>query len=176
MRWNLPNAITASRLLLAALFGVLLFAGYSRATLLAVFALAALTDLVDGLAARALGQVTPGGAVLDQWVDRIFTVVVVALLVAHAERNGERGVIALLALACAREIVSLPGVAIALARGKPLYHVEFVGKLATFVQSLTLGAILFRAPFAAVLTGGCALVGVVSGASYVRYALGPAKA
>ena len=148
MRWNLPNALTASRLPLAALFGWLLLTGHSRATLLAVFALAALTDLFDGLAARALGQVTHGGAVLDQWMDRAFTA----------------------------PIVALPGVLIALARGRRLYHVEFVGKLATFVQSVTLGAIIAAPPFAPALALACALVGVASGASHLRYALHAARA
>jgi hypothetical protein len=52
----------------------------------------------------------------------------------------------LLALACAREIVALPGVAIVLWRKKRLYHVEYVGKVATFVQSMTLGVIILGAP------------------------------
>jgi len=176
LRWSLPNLLTASRLPLALVFGALLFTGHSRATLLAVFALAAVTDLFDGIAARRLGQVTRAGAVLDQWVDRGFTALVVGFLGTHAALAGDLATLGLLALACAREIVALPGVAILRVRGKPLYHVEFVGKLATFAQSVTLGAIVAAVPFAPALALVCAAIGVASGASYLRYALAAERA
>lgn len=179
---NLPNAITLSRLFLVLPFGYLLFAGHSRWVLLAVFGLAAATDWLDGFVARRLGRVTPEGAALDQLVDRVFTVLIVLLLLTHAylvdggpsleTARRARGLPLLLGLSCTREIVGLPGVVIALVRRRPLYHVESVGKLATFVQCATLGAILLEVPWALELASACALVGAVAGATYVRYALG----
>jgi phosphatidylglycerophosphate synthase len=159
-----PDLITVSRLLLAGPFGYLLFAGYPRWVLLAVFGVAAATDWLDGFVARRLGQVSPRGAWLDQMVDRCFTVSVVALLLGHGAPS------ALLALSCTREITGLVGVAIALWRGVPLYHVEYVGKVTTAIQSVTLGAIILDVPWALYLAIACAVVGVVSGANYARYA------
>jgi phosphatidylglycerophosphate synthase len=176
---DLPNAITLSRLLLVLPFGWLLFAEFPRWMLLAVFALAALTDALDGLVARRLGAVTRAGARLDQVVDRIFTTAIVLLLLAHGSRTGTRSpapepaLLLLLALCCAREIVGLPGVAIAWLRGKPLYHVERVGKLATLVQSVTLGAILIEVGWAVYLALCCGILGIASGANYIRYSLAP---
>jgi CDP-diacylglycerol--glycerol-3-phosphate 3-phosphatidyltransferase len=80
---TVPDAITVSRLLLTGPFAYLLFAGYGGWTLIAIFALAAATDWLDGFLARRLGQVSPEGAWLDQMVDRSFTLVVVALLLVH---------------------------------------------------------------------------------------------
>jgi phosphatidylglycerophosphate synthase len=174
---TLPDAITMSRLVLTAPFGYLLFAGYGHWPLFGVFALAAATDWLDGFTARRLGQVNPRGAWLDQMVDRAFTVVVVVLLLLHAwsadgvSPRAGNDLPLLLGLACAREIVALPGVAIVLWRKMQLYHVEYVGKVATFVQSVTLCAIVLRVPFVLYLSLACAAVGVVSGANYVRYSL-----
>jgi CDP-diacylglycerol--glycerol-3-phosphate 3-phosphatidyltransferase len=172
MRWTVPNAVSLSRLLLAAAFGYLLFTDHGRVTLLVVFALAALSDALDGAVARGLGQVTHEGAVLDQFVDRIFTAAIVLLLLVHplaAERP-------LLLLACARELVALPGVGIALARGKRLYHVERLGKVATFVQSVTLAVIIAGVPWAPHLAVVCAVTGVAAALNYIRYSLGPVDA
>jgi phosphatidylglycerophosphate synthase len=175
---TLPNAFTLSRLLLVAPFGYLLFAGYGRWTLFALFALAAVTDGFDGFFARRLGQVTPEGAWLDQMTDRGFTVAIVLLLLIHGWRAGGESHVGatplplLVGLSCAREIVALPGVVIVLLRRMRLYHVEYVGKVATFVQSVTLGAIILEIPWALHLALACAVVGVFAGANYVRYSLG----
>jgi phosphatidylglycerophosphate synthase len=177
MRLNLPNALTLSRLLLGAAFGYLLFTGHGRPVLVATFALAAVSDAFDGLAARRLGQTTPSGAVLDQVVDRAFTVLVAGLLIVHGLGTPDGGPAPgadlpwLIALACTREIVGLPGVAIALARRKRLYHVEWIGKIATFVQSVTLAVIISGVPWALPVAVACAVVGSLSGASYLRYSL-----
>jgi CDP-diacylglycerol--glycerol-3-phosphate 3-phosphatidyltransferase len=158
----------------------LLFAEYARGILLAVFSLAAISDLFDGLVARRWGQATLEGAVLDQMVDRLFTISVVSLLLGHAlaanqtwttpTRSGQ-SLPLLLALACAREIVALPGVVIVLLRGRRLYHVERVGKLATFVQSVALGTIILDVSWALAPALGCAAIGIVSGGNYVRYSI-----
>jgi CDP-diacylglycerol--glycerol-3-phosphate 3-phosphatidyltransferase len=174
---SVPNIVTLSRLLLVAPFGYLLFAGYSRWTVLTIFALAAVTDWFDGFVARRLDQVTPEGAWLDQMVDRCFTMAIVLTLLAHAWLAN--GVLAragpslplLLVLACAREIVALPGVFIVLLRKARLYHVEYVGKVATFVQSVTLSAIILDVSWALYPALGCAVVGIFSGANYLRYSL-----
>jgi CDP-diacylglycerol--glycerol-3-phosphate 3-phosphatidyltransferase len=177
---NVPKAITASRLLFAGVFGYLLFAGAGRTTLLAVFGLAAVSDWLDGYFARRLDQVTPGGAVLDQYIDRVFTALIVGFLLVHAlvgdgawesafERRPSMPI--LLGLAYARDLVALPGIAIVLSRGKRLYHVEYIGKVATFVQSLVLAVIIFQPAWAWYPALACAAVGVVSAANYIRYSL-----
>lgn len=68
--WNLPNQITASRILLSvALFAVLHFEMYLVALIL--FLVAASTDWIDGYVARKTGQVTQLGRILDPFADKI---------------------------------------------------------------------------------------------------------
>jgi cardiolipin synthase len=68
--WNLANALTALRLVLAPTFLVLYVQG-DRVRALAAFAAAAATDVLDGLAARALHQRTRLGAFLDPIADKL---------------------------------------------------------------------------------------------------------
>jgi CDP-diacylglycerol---glycerol-3-phosphate 3-phosphatidyltransferase len=67
---NVPNQITALRLVLSIVLFVLLPLGYFWASLV-VFVIAASTDWVDGYWARKYGQVTTLGRILDPFVDKI---------------------------------------------------------------------------------------------------------
>jgi phosphatidylglycerophosphate synthase len=73
------NAVTLSRgLLIAPIFG-LLWAGQATAAL-ALYVLAALTDLVDGWLARRFKQSSEFGAQLDAVVDNLFSVAILGFL------------------------------------------------------------------------------------------------
>ena len=67
---NLPNSLSALRILLTPVFVLLYESGRLRAAG-SVLLLAALTDLLDGMLARALGQVTPLGKALDPVADKL---------------------------------------------------------------------------------------------------------
>ena len=68
--WNLPNQITASRLVLTAVVFVCFeLQWYLAATIL--FVIAAATDWLDGYLARRYGQVTRLGRILDPFVDKL---------------------------------------------------------------------------------------------------------
>ncbi|WP_353567048.1 CDP-diacylglycerol--glycerol-3-phosphate 3-phosphatidyltransferase [Haloferula sargassicola] len=70
---NLPNAITLSRLVLAAIFvAAMSFPGFpGYLTALVCFSVAAATDWLDGYLARKMGLVTPLGKLLDPLADKI---------------------------------------------------------------------------------------------------------
>jgi cardiolipin synthase (CMP-forming) len=67
--WNLANALTALRFVLAPTFLALYLHG-ERVRALAAFAAAAATDVLDGLVARVLHQHTRLGAFLDPIADK----------------------------------------------------------------------------------------------------------
>jgi len=68
--WNVPNQLTAMRLLLSiAVFVLLPLQQYTLAT--ALFVLAAATDWVDGYWARKYNQVTQLGRIFDPFVDKV---------------------------------------------------------------------------------------------------------
>jgi CDP-diacylglycerol---glycerol-3-phosphate 3-phosphatidyltransferase len=76
--WNLPNALTALRLLLVPVFAWLLYrsnGGSDSAAVAAaiVFAVASLTDFIDGDLARRRNQVTNFGKVADPIADKALT-------------------------------------------------------------------------------------------------------
>lgn len=72
---NVPNALTVFRIVLVPVFLYLLIVSDTQGTALrywalAVFVVAAITDLIDGDYARRTGQVTPFGQVADPIADK----------------------------------------------------------------------------------------------------------
>lgn len=85
--WTLSNLLSVSRIfMLAPIVYLLLQEGEAaRWWALVWIFLAMLTDTLDGLAARALGQVTETGKALDPLADKICIGVVLAVLVVRGE-------------------------------------------------------------------------------------------
>jgi CDP-diacylglycerol--glycerol-3-phosphate 3-phosphatidyltransferase len=78
--WNVPNALSMTRLVLAFTVGVIIELEWYLAAAI-VFILAASTDFIDGWWARKFNQVTKFGRILDPFVDKIIiTAALVALV------------------------------------------------------------------------------------------------
>jgi CDP-diacylglycerol--glycerol-3-phosphate 3-phosphatidyltransferase len=76
--WNLPNALTVLRILLVPVYGALLLHDdgsrpWWRFAAWVVFAVAALTDGLDGKLARSRGQITNFGKIADPIADKALT-------------------------------------------------------------------------------------------------------
>lgn len=71
--WNLPNTLTLSRIVLVPLLVVVLLTQLPDKEYwgLAIFLLAALTDLLDGIIARRTNRITVVGALLDPIADKL---------------------------------------------------------------------------------------------------------
>ncbi len=90
MRWTIPNILTVIRLLAAP--GVALaFVAFARPTAdwvaLTLFVLAALTDYLDGRLARAWGQETNIGRMLDPIADKAMVVIALSVIVGLSRIN-----------------------------------------------------------------------------------------
>jgi len=159
--WNVPNFLTAIRIIAAVVMFPLIMLGYSLKILAFVFIIIALTDGFDGYAARALNQKTRFGRVFDPIADRIFMgLVVIALLFKYQMYS--------IFLIMTREIVTLPAL-IFYKKGNFEFDVKFVGKLTTFMQSAALPALLLDLGiFAYVLVGITSVVGLISGIYYIK--------
>ena len=120
--------------------------------------------------ARKLKQTTSIGARLDQVVDRIFTIVIaIAILVYFLLNNNGR--IVLLFMIVSREIIGLPGFVIRIIRNKDAYKVRYIGKVTTFVQSVTIALLILGVNwilYPAIIT---CLIGIVSGFDYLKDSL-----
>ena len=173
--WNLPNALTVLRFLLVPVYGVLLFLDggsdpWWRFWAWVVFAVAAVTDWVDGKIARRRGEITNFGKVADPIADKALTgTAFIGLSVLGVVWWWVTVVILVreVAITALRFGIIRHGVLQA-GRG---------GKLKTMLQTISLGALTFPLwvlpfgriwTFAAYVVLGAALVmTVVSGVDYI---------
>ena len=167
--WTIPNLVGYVRLAAIPVFCVLAFeSGDGRATAPALIYLGiALGDYVDGFLARATGQYSRMGALLDPVVDRL-TVISGAAVCWHFELL-PRWALAVLAL---RELVTLVLGELALRRGVDI-EVNWIGRIGVFLVfggifwSMVVDWWIIRAGFVV----GVAIA-VLATAVYVRAALG----
>jgi len=80
---NLPNVLTLMRIVLIPVFIGIFYMPFAGAHTIAavIFALACLTDLLDGYFARKLKQISPFGAFLDPVADKLLVASTLLLLV-----------------------------------------------------------------------------------------------
>jgi CDP-diacylglycerol--glycerol-3-phosphate 3-phosphatidyltransferase len=81
--WNVPNLLTFGRILIIPLFIYLAYQANPLASLLAgaLFAVAAITDVIDGWLARRMGLVTVIGKFLDPLADKLIVLAAMVMLV-----------------------------------------------------------------------------------------------
>jgi CDP-diacylglycerol--glycerol-3-phosphate 3-phosphatidyltransferase len=171
---NLANALTALRIVLVPVFGVLLFAdgGHQdgwRIAAWGAFAIAAFTDRLDGQVARAWGQVTEFGKLADPIADKALTGTALVGLSLLDELSW-----------WVTAVVLIREVGVTLLRFWVLRHgvipASRGGKLKTFLLSVGIG--LYVLPLTGVLHDVAVLVmavavvvALVTGADYVRQAM-----
>lgn len=158
----LPNILSAARVPLAL---ALPFAK-EKESALAIIGAAGVTDLLDGFAARKLGQTTPLGAAIDGFADKAFSVTVLGTLVA-------RGVLspASALLLATREIIELPlAVRVLWSEKARAVNVDRAangwGKLATALEMGAVVASIARSRFARPMVIAAGIAGAVAGISY----------
>ena len=83
MRLNIPNALTMMRIFLIPVLVLVFYLPFANHLLVAaiIFAVAAITDWLDGYLARRLGQTSAFGAFLDPVADKLMVAVALVLLV-----------------------------------------------------------------------------------------------
>lgn len=136
-RSQVPNALTIARFCLIPVFIVLILTsdgGYSWPAAI-VFAIAGVTDQVDGYLARRWHVESAFGKFADPLADRLMIDSAVILLL-HAGRLPW-----LALLIPARDLVTLVGTPIMLGRGYE-FRVNLIGKAATWLLYASLGFIM----------------------------------
>lgn len=171
---TLPNALTALRVALIPVFAVCVLRGASGAAL-AVFATAAVTDLLDGAAARLLDQRTKLGSYLDPIADKSLAFTAFVLLAWRGSLP-----VWLAALVVSRDALVVGFyVILRVRRGyQPRVRPSLLGKAATFFELTLVGVALIAALAAhpawavALRDGMCvgtALLTVTSAGQYVHH-------
>jgi cardiolipin synthase len=159
---GLPNALTILRILLVPVFVVafVIPGDVARLVAFAVFALAGISDWLDGFAARKLKAGSDLGRMLDPIADKVLVAVALMMLVAEGtftRYNPTTGMLSLLKLVPAliilgREIL-VSGLREFLAGTRVSVPVTAVAKFKTAVQMIAIGAMILT-PLADVFAPG----------------------
>jgi cardiolipin synthase len=137
MNLTAANQLTILRMLLIPAFVILLLYGY-RGWALVTFLAAGLTDLLDGLIARATGQKTTLGAWLDPMADKLLLVTMFVMLTLPNTGAANRLPLWFTVLVISRDVAIVLTVAVVnLAVGPRTFRPSFLGKIATAVFVLT---------------------------------------
>ncbi len=142
MPLNLPNTLTLLRLLMIPVLVVVFYLPFRNHLIVAaiVFAVAAITDWIDGYLARRLGQTTPFGAFLDPVADKLIVAVALVLLV---ERHDNMIFSIAASIIIGREIViSALREWMAELGERTSVAVSYVGKVKTAFQMIAITALL----------------------------------
>lgn len=159
----MPNLLSGARVPLAVAFPLV---AQNAPVALGVLGFAGLSDVLDGWAARKLGQATPVGALVDGVADKVFAASVLGTLVA----TGMLSPVSALLLAT-RELGELP-LAIRVLTSKRARLTEIdrkanrIGKVATVLEFATVLAVIANVPAKNVLLAATAVCGAAAAATY----------
>jgi cardiolipin synthase (CMP-forming) len=136
-RWTVANQLTLLRMLLIPAF--VIFVVYGRpGWALVTFAVAGVTDGLDGLIARRAGQKTSLGAWLDPMADKLLLVTTFVVLTVPGTDLVNRFPLWLTILVITRDVVIVTTVAIVTAvMGVRTFRPSVYGKVATGIYVLT---------------------------------------
>ena len=184
---NLPNKITLARIVLIPVFVLFFYLDFKYHELVAAFffALAALTDFLDGYIARSQNLVTNMGKFLDPIADKVLVSTALILLLtdmrifmAYASHAGLIFAGICVALIIARELI-IGGFRLVAVEKRAVIAADKLGKLKTVLQDVTIFAALVGTAFlnwdtakafniiALILLALSTLLTVVSGANYI---------
>jgi len=136
MNLTAANQLTILRMLLIPAFVILLLYGY-RGWALLTFLIAGLTDLLDGLIARATGQKTTLGAWLDPMADKLLLVTMFVVLTLPGI-GANRLPVWFTVLVISRDVAIVLTVAVVnLAMERRTFRPSMYGKAATAIYIVT---------------------------------------
>jgi cardiolipin synthase len=131
------NQLTILRLLLVPVFALCMLYGHPGAAL-AAFAVAGVTDALDGLIARRTGQLTALGAWLDPMADKLLVATMFVMLTVPGLGMPQRLPLWLTVLVLSRDIAIVLTVAVVnLAVARRTFRPTMLGKTATVVYLMT---------------------------------------
>lgn len=150
---NIPNILTVFRVVLIPVFIVLYYVGdFNQPNFYAwlVFAIACVTDLIDGYLARRLNMGTKFGAFLDPVADKFIVCVALVLIVEHYSsytdviKYSQIITIPSLIIICREMIISALREWMAELGKRAAVSVKWVGKWKTTFQMFAIGGLIWQ--------------------------------
>lgn len=165
MPLNLPNLLTVLRIMLVPVLVVALLGNTPAGDVLAavVFALASLTDFIDGYLARSRGSVTTFGKLMDPLADKLL---VVGALLSLVSLHRLEGWVAMVIIARELAVTVLRAGA---AQSGTIIAASMLGKLKTCLQIAAILAVIAvhePALWVSLLVYGAVAITVLSGLEY----------
>lgn len=138
---ELPNKLTLSRIVFAAIFTILLSIDvpYFNTLAFLVFVIASITDIYDGKLARKHNIVTTFGKLMDPLADKILTAAAFILLITHEPVN----IYAWMALIIITREFAVTGLRLIAISENKVIDADNLGKIKTITQLTTIITILF---------------------------------
>jgi cardiolipin synthase (CMP-forming) len=177
MNLTAANQLTILRMLLIPAFAIQLLYGH-RGWALITFLAAGLTDLLDGLIARATGQKTTLGAWLDPMADKLLLVTMFVMLTLPDIGSANRLPLWFTVLVISRDVAIVLTVAVVnLAIGPRTFRPSLSGKLATATFIVTgVVALYFNylgrpSPIVTAFIYASLAITIISAADYARQIL-----
>ncbi|MFO8155676.1 MAG: CDP-diacylglycerol--glycerol-3-phosphate 3-phosphatidyltransferase [Pseudomonadota bacterium] len=151
MRWNLPNILTLLRIAAIPVFVVVFYLpfGWSNEAVTVIFALAAITDWLDGFLARRMGVTSAFGAFLDPVADKLMVAAALVLLVDNNPTSHHGLLMALPAVVIIGREITISALREWMAEvgERASIAVSWVGKVKTTAQMAALLLLLYQEPF-----------------------------
>lgn len=165
---NLANRITITRIILTPLFIAAVVYGRMNIALM-LFAVAVISDGLDGFVARSMHQQTSIGTILDPIADKILLIsAFICLTLIKSIPDGLRLPPYVPIIVISRDaIIVLGSVLIHVVRGGVKIAPSFWGKFTTFFQMMTIVSILIRFKYSCYVWNIAALLTVISGIDYM---------
>lgn len=162
MKLNLPNKLTVLRIIMIPVFVALFYVEFPYHYLLSaiIFALAALTDFLDGKIARKYNLVTTLGKFLDPIADKVLvSTALIILLAPIGEAILPWYMSIVVAVILARELI-ISGFRMVAASKNVILSADKSGKIKTFCQDIAILILLLGAQFMAGLYTVVNIVGL----------------
>ena len=163
---QIPNILSAIRLLAVPVFVVVFFSDLPHANLwaLAIFVAAELTDILDGYLARRNGWITDVGKILDPLADKLMQAAAIISLAVK-----QPVLIWLTVLFVLKETCMLIGAYVILKKRKDIVVSSWYGKAASAIFACTVTALLLLWENYAVTLALSILLGIVILFAFIMY-------
>lgn len=162
---NLPNTISAIRILLVPVFLWMFWysSGHHILPGMFILAVAGITDIIDGHLARKYNLITPLGKILDPMADKLMILAVMTSLFLVG-----RFPFWLVVLIVFKELLLVVGSFFVVIREKAEISANVYGKAATISVYLALFSSAFKIPGSGIIAGFAGIVSVLALSNYVR--------
>lgn len=160
---NLANKITITRVLLIPIFMIVLFSNIPNNLYIAafIFAIASITDGLDGYIARTRNQVTTFGKFIDPLADKLL---VSAALISLVEMGQIPAWIVVTIIG--REF-TITGFRIIAASNQITIAASSLGKIKTITQLIAIISLLINLPFKTIILYISLIFTIISGIDYI---------